>query len=173
MALVAFSRIPGVASRNCGEEITQKRGDDHLDYGDGWSLRRHFTTNFPGLDIRAFATSNDLGSMAILLLAFFATSAIRIAQGSATVAMITSVGIVGGLVSQGFGVHPVYLALAIGCGAKPVPWMNDSGFWVVGKLSGLTEKETLQTFSVVIALQGIVGMLAVLVFAYFFPGFLF
>ena len=126
-----------------------------------------------GLDIRAFATSNELGSMAILLLAFFATSAIRIAQGSATVAMITSVGIVGGLVSQGFGVHPVYLALAIGCGAKPVPWMNDSGFWVVGKLSGLTEKETLQTFSVVIALQGIVGMLAVLVFAYFFPGFLF
>ena len=126
-----------------------------------------------GLDIRAFATSNELGSMAILLLAFFATSAIRIAQGSATVAMITSVGIVGGLVSQGFGVHPVYLALAIGCGAKPVPWMNDSGFWVVGKLSGLTEKETLQTFSVVIALQGIVGMLAVLVFAYIFPGFLF
>ena len=36
-----------------------------------------------GLDIRAFATSNDLGSIAILLLAFFATSAIRIAQGSA------------------------------------------------------------------------------------------
>ena len=126
-----------------------------------------------GLDIKAFATSNELGSSAILLLAFFATSAIRIAQGSATVAMITSVGIVGGLVSQGFGVHPVYLALAIGCGAKPIPWMNDSGFWVVGKLAGLTEKETLQTFSVVIALQGIVGMLAVLVFAYLFPYFLF
>ena len=47
VALVAFSRIPGVTSRSCGEEITQKRGDDHLDYGDGWSLRRHFTTNFP------------------------------------------------------------------------------------------------------------------------------
>ena len=38
---------PGVTSRSCGEEITQKRGYDHLDYGDGWSLRRHFTTNFP------------------------------------------------------------------------------------------------------------------------------
>jgi gluconate:H+ symporter, GntP family len=126
-----------------------------------------------GLDIRAFATSNELGSMAILVLAFFATSAIRIAQGSATVAMITSVGIVGGLASQGLVVHPVYLALAIGCGAKPIPWMNDSGFWVVGKLAGLTEKETLQTFSVVIALQGVVGMLAVLTFAYSFPNFLF
>ena len=126
-----------------------------------------------GLDVRSFASSNELGSLGVLLLAFFATSAIRIAQGSATVAMITSVGIVGGLVSQGFGVHPVYLALAIGCGAKPIPWMNDSGFWVVGKLSGLTEKETLKTFSVVIALQGIVGIVAVLAFAYFFPHFLF
>ena len=126
-----------------------------------------------GLDIRAFASSNDFGPMAILVLAFFATSAIRIAQGSATVAMITSVGIVGGLVSQGFAIHPVYLALAIGCGAKPIPWMNDSGFWVVGKLAGLTENETLKTFSVVIALQGIVGMLAVLVLAYFIPNFLF
>ena len=126
-----------------------------------------------GLEVRAFASSNELGSLALLVLAFFATSAIRIAQGSATVAMITSVGIVGGLVSQGFGIHPVYLALAIGCGAKPVPWMNDSGFWVVGKLAGLTEKETLKTFSVVIALQGIVGMCAVLAFAYFFPKFLF
>ena len=126
-----------------------------------------------GLDVRSFASSNELGSLGVLLLAFFATSAIRIAQGSATVAMITSVGIVGGLVSQGFGVHPVYLALAIGCGAKPIPWMNDSGFWVVGKLSGLTEKETLKTFSVVIALQGIVGIVAVLAFAYFFPQFLF
>ena len=126
-----------------------------------------------GLEVRAFASSNELGSLALLVLAFFATSAIRIAQGSATVAMITSVGIVGGLVSQGFGIHPVYLALAIGCGAKPIPWMNDSGFWVVGKLAGLTEKETLKTFSVVIALQGIVGMCAVLAFAYFFPKFLF
>lgn len=126
-----------------------------------------------GLDIRAFASSNNFGPMAILVLAFFATSAIRIAQGSATVAMITSVGIVGGLVSQGFAIHPVYLALAIGCGAKPIPWMNDSGFWVVGKLAGLTENETLKTFSVVIALQGIVGMLAVLVLAYFIPNFLF
>ena len=126
-----------------------------------------------GLEVRDFASSNELGSLALLVLAFFATSAIRIAQGSATVAMITSVGIVGGLVSQGFGIHPVYLALAIGCGAKPIPWMNASGFWVVGKLAGLTEKETLKTFSVVIALQGIVGMCAVLAFAYFFPKFLF
>ena len=30
--------------------------------------------------------------------------------------------------------HPVYVAVAIGCGSKPGMWMNDSGFWVVGRM---------------------------------------
>ena len=126
-----------------------------------------------GLEVSDFVSSQEFGSLAVLIVAYFTTSIIRIAQGSATVAMVTSIGIVGGLVEQGLGIHPVYLALAIGCGAKPIPWMNDSGFWVVGKLSGFTEAETFKTFSIVIALQGICGGIAVLAFAYFFPNFLF
>ena len=126
-----------------------------------------------GLEVSAFVSSQNFGSLAILVVAYFTTSVIRIAQGSATVAMVTSIGIVGGLVEQGIGIHPVYLALAIGCGAKPIPWMNDSGFWVVGKLSGFTEAETFKTFSIVIALQGVFGGIAVLTLAYFLPNFIF
>jgi GntP family gluconate:H+ symporter len=126
-----------------------------------------------GLEVSNFVSNQEFGSLAVLIVAYFTTSVIRIAQGSATVAMVTSTGIVGGLVEQGLGIHPVYLALAIGCGAKPIPWMNDSGFWVVGKLSGFTEAETFKTFSIVIALQGICGGIAVLALAYFFPNFLF
>ena len=126
-----------------------------------------------GLEVSNFVSNQEFGSLAVLIVAYFTTSVIRIAQGSATVAMVTSIGIVGGLVEQGLGIHPVYLALAIGCGAKPIPWMNDSGFWVVGKLSGFTEAETFKTFSIVIALQGICGGIAVLALAYFFPNFLF
>ena len=126
-----------------------------------------------GLEVSAFVSSQNFGSLAILIVAYFTTSVIRIAQGSATVAMVTSIGIVGGLVEQGIGIHPVYLALAIGCGAKPIPWMNDSGFWVVGKLSGFSEAETFKTFSIVIALQGVFGGIAVLTLAYFLPNFIF
>jgi GntP family gluconate:H+ symporter len=126
-----------------------------------------------GLEVSAFVSSQNFGSLAILVVAYFTTSVIRIAQGSATVAMVTSIGIVGGLVEQGIGIHPVYLALAIGCGAKPIPWMNDSGFWVVGKLSGFTEAETFKTFSIVIALQGVFGGIAVLTLAYLLPNFIF
>ena len=126
-----------------------------------------------GLEVSNFVSRQEFGSLAILVVAYFTTSVIRIAQGSATVAMVTSIGIVGGLVEQGLGIHPVYLALAIGCGAKPIPWMNDSGFWVVGKLSGFTEAETFKTFSIVIALQGVFGGIAVLTLAYFLPNFIF
>jgi GntP family gluconate:H+ symporter len=176
LALLLLARSPVSRSGNIGISMSnslKSAGTIILITGMGGAFGGILQQTALGLEVRAFAASNEFGSLALLILAFFTTSAIRVAQGSATVAMITSVGIVGGVVSQGFGVHPVYLALAIGCGAKPIPWMNDSGFWVVGKLAGLTEKETLQTFSVVIALQGIVGMLAVLAFAYFCPNFLF
>jgi GntP family gluconate:H+ symporter len=126
-----------------------------------------------GLEVSNFVSSHKFGPISILIVAYFTTSVIRIAQGSGTVAMVTSIGIIGGLVEHGIGIHPIYLALAIGCGVKPIPWMNDSGFWVVGKLAGFTEAETFKTFSIVIALQGLFGGLAVLALAYFFPQFIF
>lgn len=108
--------------------------------------------------------------MAVLPLAFGVTTLVRIAQGSATVAMITAVGIFAGMASPDqLGFHPVYLALAIGCGSKPYPWMNDSGFWVVCKMSGMTEGEVLRSYSVMLALMGCVGLLVVMIFSKFMP----
>ncbi|MCZ6708776.1 MAG: SLC13 family permease [Gammaproteobacteria bacterium] len=119
--------------------------------------------------IQSRMPSSDNG-LALLVLAFFITAAIRVAQGSATVAMITAVGIVSPLATgMSLPYHPVYLALAIGCGSKPLPWMNDSGFWVVGKMSGMTELETLKTHSVTITIMGIVGFLVTLVGAIWLP----
>jgi len=108
--------------------------------------------------------------IAILPLAFFVTVLMKTAQGSATVAMITAVGILGGLANIGeLTFHPVYLALIIGCGSKPIPWMNDSGFWVVGRMSGMTEGETLKTYSSVLSIMGFVGMFVIIIFAKLFP----
>ena len=108
--------------------------------------------------------------LAILPLAFIVTSVMRTAQGSATVAMITAVGILGGLASLGeLPFHPVYLALVIGCGSKPFPWMNDSGFWVVCQMSGMTEGETLKTSSAVLSIMGFIGLFVVMILAKIFP----
>ena len=105
-----------------------------------------------------------------MLLAFALTAVVRFAQGSATVAMITSVSIVAPLAAElSLSYHPVYLALAIGCGSKPLPWMNDSGFWIVGRMSGMTESETLKTFSATLTIMGVVGFLVTLAGAKWLP----
>lgn len=103
----------------------------------------------------------------VLPMAFAITALVRTAQGSATVAMITAAGILAGLPDLGF--HRVYLALAIGCGSKPFSWMNDSGFWVICKMSGMTEGETLKTISPMVASMGIVGLIVTMIGATLFP----
>ena len=108
--------------------------------------------------------------MSVLPLAFGVTVLVRIAQGSATVAMITAVGIFSGMSSpEQLGFHPVYLALAIGCGSKPYPWMNDSGFWVVCKMSSMSEGEVLRSYSLMLAVMGFVGLGVVMALAKWFP----
>ncbi|UUO04683.1 GntP family permease [Blastopirellula sp. J2-11] len=112
----------------------------------------------------------SVGGTGLLVTAFLVTVIIRVIQGSATVAMIAAIGIVVPVATQiGLPFHPVYLALAIGCGSKPLPWMNDSGFWVISRMSGFTEKETLKTFSVLLTIMGVVSFLATLVCAICFP----
>ncbi len=109
-------------------------------------------------------------AVGVLPLAFAVTALVRVAQGSATVAMVTSVGIVAPLASpETLGCHPVYLALTIGCASKLVPWMNDSGFWVLSRSAGLSERETLRTMSVMFALMGCIGFLLILLTARLFP----
>ncbi|EAQ81715.1 GntP family permease [Blastopirellula marina] len=112
----------------------------------------------------------SVGGTGLLITAFLVTVIIRVIQGSATVAMIAAIGIVVPVATQiGLPFHPVYLALAIGCGSKPLPWMNDSGFWVISRMSGFTEQETLKTFSVLLTIMGVVSFLATLVCAVCFP----
>jgi len=116
---------------------------------------------------------NDLpqtSPLLIVLLAWLITMAIRTAQGSATVAMITSVGILSGLASSGqLGFHPVYLAIAIGCGSKPIAWMNDSGFWVISKMSGMTEREALKFITPMSIIMGLVGLVTTMIAVTVFP----
>lgn len=110
------------------------------------------------------------GHFSLLLAAFGITTLVRLAQGSATVAMITAAGVVAPIAAAAqLPYHPVYLALAIGCGSKPVPWMNDSGFWIIGRMSGMTETETLRSASVMMSLMGIIGFVAVLAGAWLVP----
>ena len=107
--------------------------------------------------------------IALLPMAFIITAIVRSAQGSATVAMITAMGFMGGVVNAGLAFHPVYLALAIGCGSKIFAWMNDSGFWIITKMSGMEAEETIKHFSYLLMVMALAGLIAIMILSVIFP----
>jgi GntP family gluconate:H+ symporter len=109
-------------------------------------------------------------SLNLVLLGWIVAAVVRVAQGSATVAMLTTSSIMAPmLVGTQLGCHPVYLFTAIGFGAMFCSWMNDSGFWVVNRLSGMTEKETLRTWSLQLTADSIIGLLVTLTLSKLLP----
>jgi gluconate transporter len=95
----------------------------------------------------------------VLLLAYAFAFLVRVAQGSATVAMVTAAGLIASLTE---GLNQPQLALvvvAIAAGGTAVSHFNDSGFWMVSRYLRMTEKQTLQTWTVVSTLVSLVGYL--------------
>lgn len=94
-----------------------------------------------------------------IVLAFIIAAAVRITLGSATVSMITAAGIIGPIL-EAYTLSEIHLALiviSIASGATILSHVNDSGFWLVGKYLGLTEMQTLRSWTVmetIIALGG-------------------
>lgn len=107
----------------------------------------------------------------LILLAWTVSAVIRLAQGSATVAMITASAIIYSVISSGMNLpfHPIYLFLAIGFGSKIFSWMNDGGFWTVSKFSGFTESETLKSWSVLVTVMSLIGLVQCLLVSKLFP----
>jgi GntP family gluconate:H+ symporter len=105
-----------------------------------------------------------------ILLSWLVAAVIRMAQGSATVSLLTTAGMMQPMLAAGtLPYHPVYVFAAIGFGGMIFPWMNDSGFWVVGRLAGFNEKETLKTWTTVLTFNSIVGLLTVLLLSRLLP----
>jgi GntP family gluconate:H+ symporter len=115
--------------------------------------------------------SEPLGGLGLLLVAFFIATLLKFAQGSSTVSMITTSAMLAAMISPGrtLGYHPVYLACAIGFGAQCLNWMNDSGFWIFAKMGGLTEIETLKTWTVTVSTMAVTGLFVTVLFATLLP----
>jgi GntP family gluconate:H+ symporter len=104
--------------------------------------------------------------LSLLVLAFLTAALIRIAQGSATVAMMTTVAIIAPALS---GIDPdfhiAFLVPMIGFGATTTSWMNDSGFWIVSQMAGISEKDTLKTWTTLLTVIAVSGFVWVLILA--------
>ena len=107
----------------------------------------------------ALAKSLSSAGLPVLLLAYVISCGLRIAQGSATVAIVTAGGIVGPLLTtEGYSqAHLALIAAAICAGSIILSHVNDGGFWIVAKYFNMTVKETLLTWSVLETILSLVG----------------
>ncbi len=92
---------------------------------------------------------SNLG-MSLILQAFIIATILRVAQGSATVALTTTAGLLGAAAADASlsSVHLTLLVIAIAAGATVLSHVNDSGFWLVSRFFGMDEKTTLKTWTV-------------------------
>ncbi|GAA2068387.1 GntP family permease [Aeromicrobium halocynthiae] len=96
----------------------------------------------------ALTSSLEGVGIPLLLQAFLIATALRVAQGSATVALTTASGLVAGQAADLGDLQIALLVTAIAAGSTVLSHVNDSGFWLVSRFFGMDEKTTLKTWTV-------------------------
>lgn len=105
------------------------------------------------------AQSLAAAGLPIIVMAFILAAILRASQGSATVAIITTTGLLAAAVEAG-GYSTVQTALilaAVGFGAFGLSHVNDSGFWIVTRFLGLSVADGLRTWTVLTTVLGVAG----------------
>ncbi len=118
-----------------------------------------------------FPRGGTSSAVATLWIAFAATVGLKIVVGSSTVAIATSSGMLAALDTSAaaLGCHPVYLAMAVSVGSLVFSWMNDPGFWLITRMSGMTDTEALKNWTPWSAWLGLSGMFLITLAAWLLP----
>jgi gluconate transporter len=101
-------------------------------------------------------------SISPLVVAYLIAAAMRVAQGSATVAIITAAGIVAPVVKHISGYSPEMIVLAVCCGGTILSHVNDAGFWLVNEYFGMAVPQTLKSWTAMKVITSLCGLAMVL-----------
>ncbi|OIR05356.1 Gnt-II system L-idonate transporter [mine drainage metagenome] len=112
--------------------------------------------------------ANALQSMHLqpLILAWLIAAIIRVCVGSATVAGLTTAGIILPMMNQP-GINPSLMVLSIGAGSLMFSHVNDIGFWMFKEYFNLSVKDTIRSWSVMESIVSVIGLMGVLLFNLF------
>jgi Gnt-I system low-affinity gluconate transporter len=155
-----FLAIRYGVSRSTLQEISMKAlapaGVIILITGAGGVFKQMLVTSGAG---KMLAEQMVVYNLTPILLAFLLALIVRILQGSATVAMITAAGIMAPILENMVfsEMQLALIVLSIAAGASSFSHFNDSGFWLVNRYLGLTEMQTLKSWT---AMTGILGLVA-------------
>ncbi len=120
---------------------------------------------------QVFTESGVSGQIAVMLqgwtinpfvLGWLIAAIIRVAMGSATVAGLTTAGIIAPVIAQ-TGADPNLMVLSIGAGSLMFSHVNDSGFWLFKEYFNLSIKDTIRSWSLMESIVSVVGLLGVLI----------
>ncbi|WP_086736913.1 GntP family permease, partial [Streptomyces glaucescens] len=116
-------------------------------------------------------TFNDVG-LPVLVLSYLISLVLRVAQGSATVAIVTTAGIVAPLLAEGdhSQAFVALVIMAISAGSIFASHVNDGGFWIVAKYFGISERDTLKTWTVLESVLSLAGFAVAAVLSVFVQG---
>lgn len=159
---IVFGRMRGVSADRLQEIMTralEPAGMVVLVTGAGGVFKQILVDSGAGSQLGAYFAESAVPPM---LLAYLLAAALRIAQGSATVAMITAAGLTAPILAQLHldELHMALIVTAIAAGASIASHVNDSGFWLVSRCLNLGEGETLRSWTVISTVASISGFAA-------------
>jgi GntP family gluconate:H+ symporter len=128
--------------------------------GAGGGFNRVLVDSGAGSAIAALAAASNVS---IVLLGWLSAAALRVATGSATVALSTAAGIVAPMAAATPGVNLELVVLAMGAGSLILSHVNDGGFWLVKEYLNLSVAETLKTWTVMETVIAIVALVLILI----------
>lgn len=119
-----------------------------------------------GSPIVDFIKTNMSGLNLGIFLPFIIAAALKTAQGSSTVAIVTTSSILAPMMAT-LGLDPALTVIAIGAGSMVVSHANDSYFWVVSQFSNMPVTTAYKTYTSATAVEGIVAIIAIFVMTFF------
>jgi Gnt-I system low-affinity gluconate transporter len=159
-------RIPRVELMRIMTKAMEPAGVVVLITGAGSAFKQVLIDSGMGASL---AQAVNADAVPIVVFAFLVTVIIRVAQGSATVAMITGAGLTAPVIqatleSGGIFSAPqlALIVISIASGASVLSHVNDSGFWLVSRYLGMTEGQALKVFTTQTTIVGLVGFAMVL-----------
>ncbi len=166
---VAFSRtgnVPPAVLREAMANALAPAGVIILITGAGGAFKQVLIDTGAGQELAQIVMGWGL---APLFAAFTLAALVRVAQGSATVAMITAAGLMAPITQAAElgGQQLALMTIAIASGAIVFSHVNDSGFWLVSRYLGLTEGETIRSWTIASTLVGLTGFAAICVISLF------
>lgn len=182
--IVAFLTLRSYLEQNLEEVITDSARDAGIIFlitGAGGAFGT--IINGTGIGDKIVQVIEESGMTAasatliIILVAWFISQVLRAAQGSTTVALITTSAILAplvfGLNATSNAVSPVLVGLAICAGGIGISLPNDSGYWVVNRFSKFTLKETFAAWTIPGTISGVTALIVIIILSFmqsFLPG---